>query len=479
MFRKFVAFAGALFCVFVTLQSVSAATDPFDVLFEEFEGAGMTPGETRLVQTALAAAGEYRAPIDGLWGPASQRALESFGWRHFDDAPINAYAAILLTDFLRLVDEQGWEFIDLGEAGVSLALPLAMVEQTAVRNGARDWSHQEQDLSLQTRRMDAAAARDWHAEREAATVAEAYAVRGPDLLLTSGVLADGRRFHTRSDRLDGRWSTLNLIAGPDAETAMNLISATLRLGPPVPWSLPQDGQISNLIAMSDDFYADFGQSGFAAPETLSRTPHDEEVLATGTGFYVGERLLITAMHVVEECERITLADGGELDLLALDPELDVAALAAPKSASTWLRLADADGARLGQSVHAIGFPYYALTSTTLHLTSGNVSALAGMDDDARFVSFTAPVQPGNSGGPLIDNAGAVTGVVVARLSDSYIEETTGAAPQNLNFALGSAELRRFFDRNGLGEKDGGMAPYDLNAGAPKDIEQAVVPIVCS
>ena len=93
-------------------------------------------------------------------------------------------------------------------------------------------------------------------------------------------------------------------------------------------------------------------------------------------------------------------------------------------------------------MHAAGFPYYSIAGTSLNLTSGNVSALAGVDDDRRFFTFSAPVQPGNSGGPLIDSRGAVRGLVVARLSEDYIVEATGSLPQNVNYALGEAELER-------------------------------------
>src|SRR5690606_9496276 len=108
--------------------------------------------------------------------------------------------------------------------------------------------------------------------------------------------------------------------------------------------------------------------------------------------------------------------------------------------------------------HAAGFPYYSIVGTALHLTGGNVSALAGVNDDARFFSFTAPVQPGNSGGPLIDAEGRVMGLVVSRLSETYIVEETGSLPQNMNYALGSAELAGFLARIGANRGGGGLGP---------------------
>ena len=51
------------------------------------------------------------------------------------------------------------------------------------------------------------------------------------------------------------------------------------------------------------------------------------------------------------------------------------------------------------------------------------------------MQITAPVQPGNSGGPLLDGAGNVLGVVVAKLDALYVAEAIGDIPQKLNFAI--------------------------------------------
>ena len=149
----------------------------------------------------------------------------------------------------------------------------------------------------------------------------------------------------------------------------------------------------------------------------------------------------------------------------------MAALAAPGPAGHWLSLAEGE-LRLGQRVHAAGFPYYSIAGTSLNLTSGNVSALAGVDDDRRFFSFSAPVQPGNSGGPLIDARGAVRGLVVARLSEDYIVEATGSLPQNVNYALGEAELAALpAPAAASTPAPGGLGGFDMDEGAPDGFER--------
>ena len=81
-----------------------------------------------------------------------------------------------------------------------------------------------------------------------------------------------------------------------------------------------------------------------------------------------------------------------------------------------------------------------MISSSLNMTIGNVSALAGLGDDTRSLQFTAPIHPGNSGGPLVDASGNVVGVVTSKLSPLWTAKNIGDVPQNVNFALKASEL---------------------------------------
>ena len=82
------------------------------------------------------------------------------------------------------------------------------------------------------------------------------------------------------------------------------------------------------------------------------------------------------------------------------------------------------------------------------MTSGNVS---GLGDDAKRLQITAPVQQGNSGGPLLDGAGNVVGVVASKLDAVRAAKLTGATDilQNVNFAIKGALVRSFLDVHGV------------------------------
>ena len=88
-------------------------------------------------------------------------------------------------------------------------------------------------------------------------------------------------------------------------------------------------------------------------------------------------------------------------------------------------------------------------------------ALAGVRDDSRFMQISAAVQPGNSGGPALDEAGRLMGVVVAKLNALAVARITGDIPQNVNFALKVATLASFLEAHGIGYTPADAAAREL------------------
>ena len=94
--------------------------------------------------------------------------------------------------------------------------------------------------------------------------------------------------------------------------------------------------------------------------------------------------------------------------------------------------------RSGDDIAVYGFPLTGTLSSTGNFTTGVVSALAGPQDDASFVQLTAPIQHGNSGGPLLDASANVVGVIKEFLSDA----------QNANFAVKASVITNFLEAHG-------------------------------
>jgi len=104
---------------------------------------------------------------------------------------------------------------------------------------------------------------------------------------------------------------------------------------------------------------------------------------------------------------------------------------------------------LGEDLTVAGFPLPELVTTGLTVTAGTVSALAGPNDKRSLFQLTAPIQPGNSGGPVLDVTGSVIGVVVSKLDSVAIANITGDIPQNVNFAITAATLEKFLQSAGV------------------------------
>ena len=169
---------------------------------------------------------------------------------------------------------------------------------------------------------------------------------------------------------------------------------------------------------------------------------------SGSGFYVNPSMVVTNYHVVEQCTRFrVLRDATESSatVIAIDTRNDLALLqvTSPPAASPALRA----NAALGEEVMVAGHPLTGLLGNDIIVTSGQVNSMAGLGNDPTFIQISAPVQSGNSGGPVIDRTGNVVGVVVAKVNVLKVARLTGDMTQNVNFAIKPEVLRLFLDAN--------------------------------
>ena len=109
----------------------------------------------------------------------------------------------------------------------------------------------------------------------------------------------------------------------------------------------------------------------------------------------------------------------------------------------------AETVSIGEKAVAYGFPLRGALSTGGNFTIGNVSALTGLGDDTRYIQISTPVQPGNSGGPLLDSRGNLIGVVSAKLNAIKVAKATGDLPENVNFAVRAQVAKVFLSANNL------------------------------
>ena len=167
--------------------------------------------------------------------------------------------------------------------------------------------------------------------------------------------------------------------------------------------------------------------------------------STGSGWRVARGAIVTNHHVVNGCSRLSV-NGVAAEVRSSDARSDLALLNStvpgPSANVRARRVA------VGEPVAVAGYPLRGLLSG-FNMTTGTLSSLSGMGGDTSLVQITAPVQPGNSGGPVLDSAGNLMGVVVSKLDAIKAAKITGDIPQNVNFAINANVLRSFLDANSV------------------------------
>jgi len=193
-------------------------------------------------------------------------------------------------------------------------------------------------------------------------------------------------------------------------------------------------------------------------------PDRGEKISSGTGFAVSrDGHFLTNSHVVNGCTSLSV-DGYSAQLVAESESLDLALLLSEEHPAKGFAVFSPTPARLNSDVTAVGFPLAGILSG-LNVTRGAVSANLGFGGDISGMQITAPVQRGNSGGPLLAADGEVVGVVVSKLDARLVADITGDIPQNVNFAIRGEIAKLFLFQNGvepiLGTTDAPVSPVEL------------------
>ena len=157
--------------------------------------------------------------------------------------------------------------------------------------------------------------------------------------------------------------------------------------------------------------------------------------------------LISNYHVVKDAAKVRLlTSAGTVDakVVRVDAANDLALLKAEGRFAP-LPIAASRNVQLGNTVATVGLPDPGLQGFSPKLAKGEIAALAGAGDDARYFQISVPVQPGNSGGALVDEHGNVVGIVSAELNAEAALASSGVLPENVNYAVKSSFLLSFLE----------------------------------
>ena len=180
------------------------------------------------------------------------------------------------------------------------------------------------------------------------------------------------------------------------------------------------------------------------------TDAEADVLArgggVGTGFFITDNgYLLTCFHVVNNATSIRVGTKTGLfdaQLVQSDSDNDLALLKVNGTFSS-LPLVASNSVNFGEGVFTIGYPDPVLQGWQPKLTRGEISSLSGVQDDTNYYQISVPIQPGNSGGALLDEHGNVVGIVARTLKESAALAVTGTLAQNVNYAIKGSGVRTF------------------------------------
>ena len=202
-------------------------------------------------------------------------------------------------------------------------------------------------------------------------------------------------------------------------------------------------------------------------------------IGTGSAFAVtANGLAVTNAHVVEGCRSVVDEAGRPVRVIAADARRDLALIDAGRPFGSVVRFRAQAAVELGETVLVFGYPYGQALGTGLNVTNGIVTGLAGPGGDASRFQMNAAVQPGNSGGPAVDDAGNLLGVAVGRLNDLAVLRATGSLPQGINFAIRAAEVERFLAERGVQPVRGAGASGTGARAVSAAVAPAVFQVLC-
>lgn len=263
----------------------------------------------------------------------------------------------------------------------------------------------------------------------------------------SRAIADAERFAEEFEftsvfsQTNGYYAVV--IGAVETSKASSVLRGLLREG-----RIPSTARTSEGTRYKERIWQASDQTGGVARRPRPDPAPRYKATGSGSGFVVNKSGdVVTNDHVVEGCRKLQVGELGLYSVLASDSRRDLAVLRADRPVSV------ADHARFAalrpeanSDVTVVGFPLPG-TLSSIVFSRGAISSMTGLRGDRNQFQISAPVQSGNSGGPVLDASGNVVGVVVSKIDAMRMARQSGEIPQNINFAIKADVTTDFLKRN--------------------------------
>lgn len=407
-----------------------------------------------LVQRVLKWEGFYSAAIDGAFGPGTRNAMGAYQAAMGYDATgilTTRQRDALIKTYREQLAALGLETIDNAEAGIRITMPTGKVkfakyEPPFVHYDSTDDSGVRVLLISQRGNQ--------------ATLFGLY-----DIMQTLEIVPlDGNRERDKNSFV---------LTGQNA-AIHSYTYAALKDGMVKGFTLiwkPQDEKaMTRVLQIMRDSFEPYGDT--ALDETLGAPDPAQSIdLLSGleirrpemsrSGFYVSDTgLVLTTSEVLAQCQRITIGDDQEADIAARDDSLGLAVLKPRQSLAPSAVAAFQTGVpRLKSDVAVAGFSYGEALDLPV-MTYGTLADLRGLSGEENLNRLSLSALPGDAGGPVFDQFGAVLGMLLPKPGGAR------QLPGDVSFSASAGSIEGFLSENGVppsaSAQDGQMDPVDLN-----------------
>lgn len=161
--------------------------------------------------------------------------------------------------------------------------------------------------------------------------------------------------------------------------------------------------------------------------------------------------MVTNNHVVKGYARVKIhykGNSATANIISTDNTNDLALLKANFKPNKIFKLSK-NAPQLMEDIFVAGYSFGKRVSGSVKVTKGIVCSLTGLGNNFSNIQIDAPIQPGNSGGPIINEKGNVVGVAVAKLSFKLILKKFGTIPENINFGIKTSILMNLLQGNNV------------------------------
>jgi S1-C subfamily serine protease len=186
---------------------------------------------------------------------------------------------------------------------------------------------------------------------------------------------------------------------------------------------------------------------------ISNTPQKTE--SNGTGFFINsDGNIMTCAHVISGAKNIVVninENQYNATVVLINTNTDLAIIKINYPNNYYFTVSESETEDIGNKIYTLGFPLANILGTDIRLTDGIISAKNGIDSNPTYFQISAPIQPGNSGGPIFNEKFQLIGITSSKLSDMYTLQQTGTLPQNVNFGIKSEYAKlmgsQYFNNN--------------------------------